>query len=166
MTPTVFLDRDGVINVDVGYPHRIEDFSFIEGAPQAIARMNKCGYLVIVVTNQSGIARGLYTEEQARLFNEHIQSQLSLWGAHIDKFYISPYHPQAIIERYRCDHHDRKPNPGMIEKAFKEFDIDKENSFLVGDRDTDIQAARAAGLKGYLFDGKNLDNFVSPLLKF
>lgn len=165
MKPAVFLDRDGVINVDVGYPHKIEDFSFIDGAPEAIARMNANGYFVIVVTNQSGIARGLYTESQAHAFNEHIQSQLQKWNAHIDRFYLCPYHPEALVERYRCDHPNRKPNSGMIEQAFKDFDIDKEKSFLIGDRETDIQAAQRAGILGHLFADENLDRFLESMLK-
>ncbi|GAB6968497.1 HAD family hydrolase [Komagataeibacter kakiaceti JCM 25156] len=164
MKSAVFLDRDGVINVDTGYPHRIDELEFIAGAPEAIARINASGRLAIVVTNQSGIARGLYEEADAHAFNTHIQDRLRAWNARIDGFYLCPYHPDAIIERYRQDHPDRKPGPGMIERAIRDFHIDRNGSFLVGDRQTDIQAAQAAGIPGYLFTGARLDAFITPLL--
>ncbi|MBE7620660.1 HAD family hydrolase [Gluconacetobacter entanii] len=164
MKPAVFLDRDGVINVDVGYPHRIKDFEFIAHAPQAIARINASGRLAVVVTNQSGIARGLYEEADAEAFNAHIQEQLRPWGAHVDAFYLCPYHPDATVARYRADHPDRKPRPGMIERAIRDLGIDRAASFLIGDRTTDIQAAQAAGMPGYLFTGTDLDAFIRPLL--
>ncbi|RFD19457.1 HAD family hydrolase [Komagataeibacter melaceti] len=164
MKPAVFLDRDGVINVDTGYPHRIEELEFIAGAPEAIASINASGRLAVVVTNQSGIARGLYGEEQAHAFNNHIQDRLREWNARIDAFYLCPYHPEATIARYRQDHPDRKPRPGMIERAIRDLDIDRGNSFLVGDRQTDVQAAQAAGMPGYLFTGPRLDAFIKPLL--
>lgn len=164
MKPAVFLDRDGVINVDVGYPHRIEDFEFILHAPQAIAQINASGRLAVVVTNQSGIARGLYTEADAMAFNAHIQERLRPWNAHIDAFYLCPYHPDATLAQYRVDHPDRKPRPGMIERAIRDLDIDRSASFLIGDRATDIQAAQASGMPGYLFTGPDLDAFIRPLL--
>jgi D-glycero-D-manno-heptose 1,7-bisphosphate phosphatase len=164
LNPAAFLDRDGVINIDIGYPHRIEDFRFVEGAVKAIARLNANGYLVVVVTNQSGVARGLFEEADMHIFHAHMQKQLSRYGARINAFYFCPYHPQATVERYRCDHPDRKPNAGMIERAIKDLSIDRSRSFLIGDRDTDIQAAQAAGIPGYLFDRSNLDDFLISII--
>lgn len=162
--PTVFLDRDGVINVDVGYPHRIEMFSFIPGAPEAIKLLNASGYQVIVVSNQSGVARGLFSEEAVRIFNQHITQRLAPLGARIDAFYFCPYHPDAVVERYRIDHHERKPRPGMIERAARERNLDLTRSFLIGDHATDIQAATAAGIPGYLFKGDNLFSFLKRII--
>lgn len=161
--PAVFLDRDGVINVDVGYPHRIEDFSFIPGAPEAIKALNDAGYRVVVVSNQSGVARGLFTEDRVRLFHQHIAQSLALSGARIDAFYFCPYHPDAVVERYRVDHPERKPHPGMIERAAREMNLDLTRSFLIGDRETDIQAATAAGIPGYLFNENNLFSFLMTI---
>ncbi|GBR49498.1 D-glycero-alpha-D-manno-heptose-1,7-bisphosphate 7-phosphatase [Neokomagataea thailandica] len=158
--PAAFLDRDGVINVDVGYPHLIETFRFIPGAPEAIKALNDAGYRVVVVSNQSGVARGLFTEEAVRVFNQHIAHSLASFGAKIDAFYFCPYHPEAAVERYRVDHHERKPRPGMIERAASEMTLDLTRSFLIGDRETDILAASAAGIPGYLFKENNLFSFV------
>lgn len=162
--PAVFLDRDGVINVDVGYPHRIETFRFIPGAPQAIKILNASGYQVIIVSNQSGVARGLFTEEAVRIFNQHITQRLASFGARIDAFYFCPYHPDAVVKRYRVDHHERKPRPGMIERAARERNLDLMRSFLIGDHETDIQAATAAGIPGYLFTGDNLFSFLKRII--
>ncbi|MEN3167624.1 HAD family hydrolase [Gluconobacter sp. OJB] len=161
--PAAFLDRDGVINVDVGYPHLIKTFRFIPGAPEAIKALNIAGYQVIVVSNQSGVARGLFTEEAVRLFNQHITQSLAPFGARIDAFYFCPYYPNAVVERYRADHHERKPHPGMIERAARELNLDLTRSFLIGDRETDIQAAAAAGIIGYLFKGDNLFSFLKSI---
>lgn len=166
--PAAFLDRDGVINVDVGYPHRIDTFRFIPGAPEAIRALNQAGLRVVVVSNQSGVARGLFTEDTVGLFNQHIADSLARHDARIDAFYFCPYHPDAVVERYRADHPERKPHPGMITRAARELNLDLTRSFLIGDRDTDIQAATAAGIPGYLFKGDNLFSFLNgiPLQTF
>ncbi|MDI2112530.1 D-glycero-alpha-D-manno-heptose-1,7-bisphosphate 7-phosphatase [Commensalibacter nepenthis] len=165
LKPCVFLDRDGVINVDTGYPHRQADLQLIDGAGDAIARMNRLGFLVIVVTNQSGVARGYFTEQDVHQFHQYIAQALSSYHAHIDAFYQCPYHPDGVIEAYRQDHSDRKPKPGMIERACQEWPIDRNRSFLIGDRQTDLEAAQNANIQGYLFDGGNLDEFVQKILQ-
>jgi len=162
--PAVFLDRDGVINVDVGYPYRKQDLKFITGAPNAISHLKTSGYLVVVVTNQSGVARGFFSENDVECFHRYIQQDLQKYHTKIDAFYSCPYHPDAIIKQYRFDHPDRKPKPGMIERAIKDLNIDRSKSFLIGDRLSDIQAAHAAGIPGYIFDGKNLDIFCKNIL--
>ncbi|MBS1084494.1 HAD family hydrolase [Gluconobacter kondonii] len=169
LKPAAFLDRDGVLNVDVGYPHRIEEFAFIPGAPEAVARLNRLGYRVIVVSNQSGVARGLFTEYTVKHFHQHMQEQLAQMQAHIDAFYFCPYHPDATVEQYRADHPDRKPNPGMIERAIVDMKIDRSLSFMIGDRESDMAAASAAGIPGYLFEGGNLLAYltmIEPILSF
>ncbi|CAI3949188.1 HAD superfamily (HisB1/GmhB) (PDB:2GMW) (PUBMED:20050615 [Commensalibacter communis] len=165
MNRCVFLDRDGVINMDTGYPCRQSDLQLIDGAGNAIARLNQQGFLVIIVTNQSGVARGYFTEQDVHQFHQYISQELKTYHAHIDAFYLCPYHPDGVIETYRQDHPDRKPNPGMIERACQEWSIDRERSFLIGDRDTDIEAAKNANIQGYLFSGGNLDHFVQKILQ-
>jgi D-glycero-D-manno-heptose 1,7-bisphosphate phosphatase len=163
--PAAFLDRDGVINFDKGYTHRPEDLRFLPGAIDAIRHFNDAGYLVIVVTNQAGVARGYYTLDDAHRFNAEIQLHLSAEGAHIDQFYVAPYHPEGSIAEYAIDHDDRKPNRGMLIRAFTEWPIDKSRSFLIGDRRTDVEAARRAGIPGYLFEGGSLNDFVRPITR-
>jgi D,D-heptose 1,7-bisphosphate phosphatase len=163
--PAAFLDRDGVINVDKGYTFRPTDLQFLPGAVDAIRRLNDIGYLVIVVTNQAGVAHGHYTLRDAHRFNSEIQGHLAAAGAHIDEFYIAPCHPAGTIPEYAVDHADRKPNPGMLLRAFAEWPIDKDHSFLVGDKQTDLQAASGAGIPGYHFQGGDVSDFVQQILR-
>lgn len=163
--PAFFLDRDGVINKDTGYPYRPSDLHFIPGAPEAIARMNTLGYLVIVITNQSGVARGYFTEEEVNQFHQCITIQLQSYQAHINAFYICPFHPQGTIESYKKEHFDRKPNPGMVEKAIAEFNVDRDRSILIGDKHTDLLAGHQAHIDSYLFDKNNLDHFVMSVME-
>ena len=147
---TVFLDRDGTINVEKNYLHRIEDFAFISGAPEAIARLNAAGLRVVVVTNQAGIARGRYTEADVEALHEYMQNALEPAGARVDAYYYSPFHPEGTVEQYRCNHHDRKPNPGMFERAIREHNIPAANRFVVGDRLNDLSAGTKAGCEAVL----------------
>lgn len=158
--PAVFLDRDGVINEDSGYTHKVEDLKLVCGASEVIRRFNDCGYYVFVVTNQSGVARGFYELSDVEVFNNKIQEMLALYGAHVDKFYVSPYHPDGSVVNYSIEHYDRKPNPGMIIRAMAEWPVISERSFLIGDKESDIEAARRAGIKGYLFNEPDLRMFV------
>ncbi|HTM82590.1 HAD-IIIA family hydrolase [Asticcacaulis sp.] len=159
--PALFLDRDGVINQDINYLHRIDDFLWIDGAIDTIRRANDRGMAVIVVTNQSGVARGFYNEADVAALHTHIQSELNAQGAFIDNFYYCPYHADATIDRYRVpDHPDRKPNPGMIQRAAREHNIDLSRSVLIGDQPSDMAAARAAGIKGCLFTDGDLVKFI------
>lgn len=145
MNKVAFFDRDGTINVDVNYLYKIEDFRFINGMPQFIKKFNDWGYKVIVVTNQAGIGRGYYTEEDMHKLHDHINEELARIGAHIDAFYFCPHHPD-FTGSCRC----RKPEPGMIEQAIKDFDIDVTQSVLFGDKPWDIEAGKKCGIKGYL----------------
>jgi histidinol-phosphate phosphatase family protein len=163
--PAAFLDRDGVLNVDNGYTHRPEDLRWTPGARDAVLKLNSSGYYVFVTTNQAGVARGYYDETQVRAFHAHMQDELAEVGAHIDAFYYCPFHEDASIDSYRViDHPDRKPNPGMILRAMREWKVDPAHSFLVGDKDTDVEAARRASLKGYRFSGGDLSAFIEALL--
>lgn len=163
--PAVFLDRDGVLIHDSGYPHRDEDLVLIPGAAEAVRRLNALGYLAVIVTNQSGVARGYFTEERMHAFNDLLVRRLAAAGARIGAVYACPFHSEAEDPKYaHPDHPDRKPNPGMILRAIADHDIDPGRSFLIGDRSSDLEAARRAGVPGFLFEGGNLDNFVRDLL--
>lgn len=144
MNKAAFFDRDGTINVDVGYLHRIEDFKFIPGMPEFIKKFNDEGYKVIVLTNQAGIARGYYTEEDMQKLHRYINEQLAKIGAHIDAFYFCPHHPD-ITGPCNC----RKPKTGMLEKAIKDFDIDVTKSVLFGDQPWDVECGERCGVKSF-----------------
>ncbi len=163
--PAAFLDRDGVINVDVGYAHRPDQLAFVDGARSAIRKLNDAGLRVIVVTNQAGVARGYYPEAQVHVFHDAIQTELARVGAYVDRFYHCPFHPEGILPEYRADHPDRKPRPGMILRALADQPIDRDRSFLIGDRQSDLDAAAGAGVSGVLFEGGSLERFVDRLLE-
>ena len=159
--PALFLDRDGVLNEDRGYVARWEDFRWIPGAKDAVAAFNRAGWLVIVVTNQSGIGRGYYTEAAMHDLHARMAEDLAAAGGRIDAVYFAPHHPEAAVESYRRpDPPDRKPNPGMILQALSEWPIDRERSVLVGDKPSDMEAAARAGVRGLLFTGGDLRRFL------
>lgn len=158
--PAAFLDRDGVLIEDIGYPHRPEHLVWTAGAIEAVRWLNLKGYEVVVVSNQSGVARGYFTEADVEAFHDLMQDALAARGARIDAFYYCPHHPEAAVERYRSEHPWRKPSPGMILQALEDRPIRREGSFLVGDRPTDLEAAAAAGLPGFLADGRDLLEIV------
>jgi D-glycero-D-manno-heptose 1,7-bisphosphate phosphatase len=161
--PAAFLDRDGVLNEDTGYVHRAEQVRWVEGARETVRWLNDAGYLVFVVTNQAGIARGLYGEEHVENLHGWMRSELRSHGAHIDCIEYCPFHPEGVVERYRRVSDLRKPGPGMINKLLAEWPVESAQSFLVGDNDTDLEAAAAAGIRGHLFTGGNLLDFVTKL---
>ena len=159
--PALFLDRDGVLNEDRGYVHRWEDFTWIPGARETVAAFNRADWLVIVVTNQSGVGRGYYAEDDVHALHKRMQDELARIGGRIDAFYHAPQHPEAPVEAYR--HPDpplRKPNPGMLLQAMADWPIDREASLMIGDKPSDLEAALRAGVKGVLFEGGNLYEFL------
>ena len=159
--PALFLDRDGVLNEDRGYVSRWEDFAWIEGAREAVAAFNAAGWWVIVVTNQSGVGRGYYSEADMHALHQRMAEELAEVGAHVDAFYFAPHHPEAPVEAYRHpDPPDRKPNPGMILRALAEWPIDRERSVLVGDKTSDMEAASRAGIRALMFKGGDLKRFL------
>ncbi|MGH8295370.1 MAG: D-glycero-beta-D-manno-heptose 1,7-bisphosphate 7-phosphatase [Steroidobacteraceae bacterium] len=141
-----FIDRDGVLNEERAFVHRIEDFSFVPGAIDALRLLQAARYLLVVITNQSGIARGLYSEADYLALTGHMREQLTAEGISLDAVEYCPHLPDAPLDRYRLECDCRKPRPGMLKRAIQALDIDPGASFLVGDRLSDVEAGRAAGI--------------------
>ena len=160
----VFFDRDGVLNVDKDYLHTIEDFEWIDGAKESIVFLTKNNYTVFVVTNQSGIARGFYTVDDMNKLHEYMAAEIKQAGGNIEKFYFCPHLPGGKIKEFAIECDCRKPKPGLLLQALREYAIDKENSFLIGDKPRDVESAAAAGIKGYLYENGNLLHFVKKIL--
>lgn len=147
----LFLDRDGVVNLDKGYVHRVEDFLFTDGVFETCRAFREAGYLVVVVTNQSGIGRGYYTEDDFRRLSGWMREEFAKRGAALDGIYFCPHHPEEGVGKYRTHCQCRKPAPGMLLEAADDLDIDLESSVLVGDKDSDIEAGLRAGVgRNYL----------------
>lgn len=148
----VFLDRDGTMNVEVNYLHRKEDLKLIDGTAKAVRLLNEAGYKVIVVTNQAGVARGYYTEEDVKKLHDYLNEMLAGEGAHVDAFYYCPHHPEYGIGIYKKKCHCRKPDTGMFEAAENDIPegIDKEHSYMIGDKRIDAKAGKNFGIKGIL----------------
>lgn len=142
----VFLDRDGVINIDHGYVHRVADLAFVPGSVQAMKLLQSAGWRLVVVTNQSGIARGLFGAEDYQRFTDHLRRQLAAVGVRLDAVHHCPHLPDAAVAAYRLDCDCRKPRPGMLLRAARELLLDLAASVMVGDRLSDVQAGRAAGV--------------------
>ena len=163
MNKALFLDRDGVINADHGYVYKNEDCKFIDGIFEFCQKAKAKGYLIIIVTNQAGIARGYYTIEDFRKLTNFIESEFKKKGINITKTYFCPFHEDGIVPEYSRASFDRKPNPGMILQAQNEFNIDLSKSVLIGDKESDIQAAKNAAIgSSFLFDHTS-NNILSKI---
>ena len=152
----VFFDRDGVLNEDLGYVHRACDVKWCEGAMDAVKFACDQGYRVFVVTNQSGVARGLYQEADVARVHQWMRRELLASGARVDEFRYCPHHPEAERTAYRLDCPCRKPRPGMLLDLIRRWRVDPALSLLIGNREIDLQAARAAGVRGALYGGGDL----------
>ncbi|GHD21962.1 D-glycero-alpha-D-manno-heptose-1,7-bisphosphate 7-phosphatase [Tianweitania populi] len=158
--PALFLDRDGVVNVDYGYVSRWERFHYIPGVEAVIQAANDLGWVVVIVTNQSGIARGYFSEADIAALHETLTQDLASRGARIDAIYACPYLPGCGSLLYDRDSEDRKPKPGMLLRAARDLNLDLARSHMIGDQARDMQAAAAAGVTGHFFPGGNLWDFA------
>lgn len=157
MIQAIFFDRDGVLNEEVGYLWEVDKFKWIDGARDAIKFCNERGILTIVVTNQGGIAKGLYTAREVDALHNFMQKSLSEIGAHIDAFYYCPHHLKGCVKEFSIECNCRKPKPGLILQACKDFNIKPAQAILFGDSERDILAAKAAELmSGIFFTSGNL----------
>ena len=162
--PSLMLDRDGVLNRDHGYVGRKENWDWTPGAREAVKLATDHGWHVFVVTNQSGVARGLYSEDAVRDLHLWMSDQIRLYGGTVDDTRYCPYHPDATVAAYRRESDWRKPGPGMILNLIADWALSPQHCVLVGDQDTDMKAAEAAGIAGVLFDGVNLQATVAAIL--
>jgi len=144
--PAIFLDRDGTINVDHGYVSEIDNFEFIDGVIDAMRELKRMGFALVLVTNQSGIARGMFSEDQFMQLTEWMDWSLADRDVDLDGIYFCPHHPEAIVEELRQSCDCRKPEPGMLLTAQQELNIDMASSYMVGDKIEDMLAAKAAGV--------------------
>ena len=166
MKKAIFLDRDGTIIADRGFVHKKEDVELLPGAARAIRMANQAGFLVVVVTNQSGVARGYFTEKEVQALHQHLTEILAQEGARIDAFYYCPHHPEATVEAYRKACSCRKPWPGLILKAARELSIDLTQSWMIGDSPRDVEAGKKAGCKTILLDeNTNLEKAIHQILQ-
>ena len=163
MNKAIFLDRDGTINIEKNYLYKKEEFEFIAGMPKAIKKWNDLGYLVLVITNQAGIARGFYEEVDVDILHKHINRCLKKVSAHIDGFYFCPHHPTEGIGKYKVECNCRKPNTGLLEKAIKDFNVDISKSYLFGNKGSDIEAGNRIGVQTFLVDSKSFDIDIYPM---
>jgi len=162
--PAVFLDRDGVINLDDAYVGTKERLRWMPGIASAIRALNEAGYYVFVFTNQSGVARGFFSEDDVRALHNWMRDELLREGARIDDFRYCPHHPDGIVPAYTRECDWRKPQPGMVLDLMKHWPVDREHSFVIGDKQRDLDAGKAAGIEGYLFSGTDIAGFVEGIL--
>lgn len=162
--PAAFLDRDGVINLDDAYVGTRDRLRWMPGIAPAIRALNEAGYYVFVFTNQSGVARGFFSEDDVRALHNWMRDELLRESARIDDFRYCPHHPDGTVPAYTHECEWRKPQPGMVLDLMKHWPVDRERSFVIGDKQRDLDAGKAAGVEGYLFSGTDIAGFVEGIL--
>ena len=163
MYKIAFLDRDGVLNksnINNGYIGFKKDFRWITGSIKAISYIKKKGFKVVLVSNQSGVARGFFKYRDVQKLHLYMQKELKKNQTKIDKFLFCPYHKEGVIKKYKINSKLRKPKIGMFRLVQKKWKVDKKNSFMIGDQKTDMEFAKKVNIKGFLFKKGNLYNFV------
>ena len=163
--PAIFLDRDDTLNIDVSYTYKVSDFGWVRGAPEALKLFSEVGLDVFIVTNQGGIGRGLYAESDMHRFNDHLIAEAAALGGHIKDIAFCPHHPEAVISTLRTPCLCRKPGHQMITRLAEKWSVDLATSVMIGDRDSDVAAGRAAGCHAYLFDGTDLNELAKQVVK-
>ena len=164
MVKALFLDRDGTINKYGSYIFKKEDFIFIEGVIEFIKMFNDNGWKVFVVSNQAGIARGYYTENDVQDLQRWVDTQLNEYGAHIDEWVYCPHHPEYGIGKYKVDCKCRKPKTGMVDYLCAKYNIDRSKSLLVGDKPWDIECGENAGISSYLLQDENYCELLNTII--
>ena len=154
-----FLDRDGVINEDIGYLNNIKDFEWIEGAIEALKILKENNFLIIIISNQSGVSRGYFSKKDVHNLHKWINLQLSEHNVKIDDFFFATEHPDTETSKTR-----RKPSPRMIEEAIEKYNLNRDDCFMIGDKDIDVLAAKNANIRGFLFEGGNLSYKIKKIL--
>jgi D-glycero-D-manno-heptose 1,7-bisphosphate phosphatase len=160
----VIFDRDGVLNKDVGYAHRPDQIEWVEGAIAAVKAVNDAGLFAFVATNQSGVARGFYSEADVQALHAWMNAEFAKHGARIDAFAYCPHHAEATVEGYGVECDFRKPGPGMILSLLRRFPVDPARAVMIGDNESDVAAAEAAGIVGVRFRGGSLVEELGPCL--
>ena len=160
----VFLDRDQTLTIDHGYTHLVDDFAWMPGAPDALRLFHRHGIACFIVTNQGGIGRDIFTTAQMQAFNDHLVAQAGLAGGHIQDIAHCPHHPEAVSPAMRPPCGCRKPAPGLLLELAAKWNIDLTASVMIGDRDSDVAAGRAAGCHAYLFDGSDLAKLARQVI--
>ena len=160
----VILDRDGTIVIDRHYLGDPQGLEFLPGAVAGVRKLHAMGCRLFVITNQSGVARGYFTEGELNALHDWMRAELEAQGAIVHDIRYCPHHPAGTVAGYLEDHHWRKPAPGMIHDLMAHWPVRQEGSFVIGDRASDIEAAQAAGLPGFLFSGGDLDAFVADVM--
>ena len=162
-----FFDRDGVLNsskINKGYIGKIKDFKWLPGAKKTLKYIKNKKFKIVIVTNQSGVARDYFSINDVFKINKHIKSEMKKINVKIDAIYFCPYHKDGIVKKYKKISSIRKPNNGMFKLAQKRWDIDKKNSFMIGDQKTDMIFAKKSQIRGFLFKEKNLFKFIKKFI--
>lgn len=166
MNKAIFLDRDGTINVEKNYLYKIDDFEFLPGVVEALKKLQDAGYLLIIITNQSGIGRGYYTEKDFKKLNVWMVSTLKEMGVIINAVYYCPHLPDARIKEYRIDCECRKPKLGMYYQAIKDYDLDLSHCYAIGDKIRDCAICEDSECKGFLVDSNEKQSVIDAVKQY